>query len=71
MDSDTAHVRAELRKIACDIGVIMSRCQSTGQLSCAARLASARNDVLAGIESYNPPGDERQLTLDNVVHTSL
>lgn len=63
MDSDTALIHAQLRKLACECGVLLEACKRNKQLSAGARVHSAREDLLAALHSYNPKNDESQLNL--------
>lgn len=64
MSSDAAAVRADLRKLACDAGVILEICRIQKQLSAGARIAAAREEILAAVHCYNPQNDESQLKLE-------
>jgi hypothetical protein len=65
MDSDSALTISHMRKVACEIGVLLDTATRNKQLSAAARLASAREDVFAAVHCYNPKNDESQITLFN------
>lgn len=69
-DSEAAYFRAELRKLAAEIGPKLSTCQSSGQLSCGCHLIQARESIHAALHAFNPNIDERNLNLDLGISSS-
>lgn len=66
---DAAAFAADLRKLACELGVKLDACKDSGQLSSGAHLVCARDEIFAALRSFNPKIDERQLSLGGVCET--
>lgn len=59
--NQAAVFRADLHKLAAEIGVKLELCKDEGQISAGCHLVQARESILAALHAFNPKVDERDL----------
>ena len=60
---EAATFRADLRKLAAEIGPKLEACRTGGHISAGCHLVMAREAIFAALHSFNPTIDERELNL--------